>query len=52
VSIVGRKGKLALQTVPENAQDIAWLRFEDVLTADVFGNKGHYLASMGDVCSR
>ncbi|MCP4537485.1 MAG: hypothetical protein GY832_10095 [Chloroflexi bacterium] len=37
MSIAGRKGKFLLSQDSETAQDAAWERWEDVLTADVFG---------------
>lgn len=37
MSIVGRKGKLSVKATDGNIEDVAWERYEDVLTADVFG---------------
>jgi len=37
MSIAGRKGKFSLSQDSESPQDAAWKRWEDVLTADVFG---------------
>jgi hypothetical protein len=37
MGIVGRKGKLSIAGIGADIQEIAWERYEDILTADVFG---------------
>ncbi len=37
MGLVGRKGKLSITESTADVRDIVWQRYEDVLTADVFG---------------
>jgi len=37
MGLVGRKGKLSISNSGADVHEVAWQRYEDVLTADVFG---------------
>lgn len=47
MGLVGRKGKLSITESATNVQEVAWQRYEDVLTADVFGAYRYLPPSLG-----
>lgn len=47
MGIVGRKGKLTVAAHASDVREIAWQRYEDVLTADVFGAYRYLPPSVG-----
>lgn len=49
MGLVGRKGKLSISDSPTDIREIAWQRYEDVLTADVFGAYRYLPPNLGVV---
>ncbi len=47
MGLVGRKGKLSISCTDTDVHEIAWHRYEDVLTADVFGAYRYLPPSLG-----